>query len=604
MTSPFSTRAASERRKRPFALAAFKSALAAALFNDRLAELDMCQHDSFIEKLVGIFADVGALRAAGHIDDDEANGVFADVKKFAVGVNIPLSLSDEERVLTTYQGSADRPLENAFPRPEEGPFRNDDFRPPFPVDVLPEPFWTFAHDTALNSGLSLDYLCAGVLSAAAAAMGRARVATTVLGTGYEQPPILWLACIGTSAAAKTPALGFSKKMLQAVEASLAPDNEDRKLAWKSRKAAADAARKQYEEQVKRAVGEGLPPPMMTADALEVPPLVKERIIINDPTPEAVIQICSGLPRGVLLFRDELAGWWNAFGRYSQGGGEREMWLEAHDGNSWSSERVKFGNDPVEVPALAVSIVGGTQPAKIRELLSGPADGLVERFLWFWPKFEGTETPTKPVLTGPCIGALKRLRSLDFERGEGDALKPRVVPLTSQALGLLSKFKARANEEARFADEQEAGAIGKADKQVIRLALVLEFMLWAATDEAPEPKAISERSIKGALILWNDYFKHHLRLVVGTDGGRAIGAARDLAQWILDNEVAEFTRTQVCRNAGRKSLRASKDAQAAIDELIEADWLFPNFSRSGGRKGRQKQEYIVNPHVHAGRFRAY
>jgi hypothetical protein len=135
--------------------------------------------------------------------------------------------------------------------------------------------------------------------------------------------------------------------------------------------------------------------------------------------------------------------------------------------------------------------------------------------------------------------------------------------------------------------------------------VLEFMAWAGSSDKAEPEEISARSMKGAIILWRDYFVHHLRLVVeSAGGGRALGAARDLAKWIVNNEVKEFTRTQVRRNAGMKSLKDAQGAQAAIEELCEADWLFPNFSREGGRKGRTKQEYVVNPHVHAGGFRCY
>ena len=45
----------------------------------------------------------------------------------------------------------------------------------------------------------------------------------------------------------------------------------------------------------------------------------------------------------------------------------------------------------------------------------------------------------------------------------------------------------------------AGAIGKAPGHVLRLALVLEFLLWCGDETAPEPDCISADAVRAAAL---------------------------------------------------------------------------------------------------------
>ena len=58
------------------------------------------------------------------------------------------------------------------------------------------------------------------------------------------------------------------------------------------------------------------------------------------------------PKGLLIVRDELAGWIAGMNAYHGGG--RSFWIEAYGGRPYRVER-KSHPDPVIVPRLAVAV---------------------------------------------------------------------------------------------------------------------------------------------------------------------------------------------------------------------------------------------------------
>jgi hypothetical protein len=81
------------------------------------------------------------------------------------------------------------------------------------------------------------------------------------------------------------------------------------------------------------------------------------------------------PMGLLIVRDELAGWIAGMNAYHAGG--RAFWIEAYGGRPYRVER-KADPNPIIVPRLAVAVYGGTQPDKLLRLMRDGADGLLGR----------------------------------------------------------------------------------------------------------------------------------------------------------------------------------------------------------------------------------
>src|SRR5262249_23795604 len=175
---------------------------------------------------------------------------------------------------------------------------------PFPVDALPEPIRGFVDAGARAIGCDPSYLALPLLTAIAAAIGNTR--RLELKRGWSVPPILWTVVVGESGTGKTPpfklamrsvrerqrkALERHAEAVKQHEADLARWEKDM-AAWKrDNKAGADPPTKPEQPQA-------------------------ERFVVSDTTVEALAPILLTNPRGLLLARDELAGWIGSFDRYA------------------------------------------------------------------------------------------------------------------------------------------------------------------------------------------------------------------------------------------------------------------------------------------------
>ena len=102
------------------------------------------------------------------------------------------------------------------------------------------------------------------------------------------------------------------------------------------------------------------PPVKPEEPLAV------RYWCDDLTVEALARLLRDNCCGLLMARDELAGWMGTFDRYCQGkGGDAPRWLEMFGGRSMVIDR-KTGDERVlHVPMAAVSVTGGIQRAVLR-----------------------------------------------------------------------------------------------------------------------------------------------------------------------------------------------------------------------------------------------
>ena len=143
---------------------------------------------------------------------------------------------------------------------------------------------------------------------------------------------------------------------------------------------------------------------------EPPRPTRKRIITNDPTVEKVARLVLENPKGMMLFRDELAGWIGALDKYGGAGGDRAFYLESYGGRAYAVDRMK-DPEPIVVPSLTLSIMGGIQPDRLATLvLSGDDDGLAARFLYLWPERTPPKRPDNPVPSGAKAKLIKLCRS--------------------------------------------------------------------------------------------------------------------------------------------------------------------------------------------------
>jgi hypothetical protein len=191
---------------------------------------------------------------------------------------------------------------------------------------------------------------------------------------------------------------------------------------------------------------------------------------------------SEAPRGLLYERDELAGWFGSFDRYSGNGVDRAFFLEAWNGGAYVCDRVRYHGEPIRIEHASLAIVGGMVPDRLRQTLADADDGLTARLIYVWPE---------PLPIGPLadsgdvksaerrdklMGAARRLRKLEMGADNHGTLAPKALrldPHTPDAFELFDEQRREWVKRARAASGLAAGWAGKNPGRALCLALVFE-----------------------------------------------------------------------------------------------------------------------------------
>lgn len=164
-----------------------------------------------------------------------------------------------------------------------------------------------------------------------------------------------------------------RDVLPEIERRITADFPDRLREWRANVELGKAAEEKWRGEVREAHQHGTPPPLpppMTAGPEPQSPRLRQ----HDVTIEKVASLlATSEPKGLLICRDELAGWIDGMAAYNPGG--RQFWVEAYGGRPYRVERVKHP-EPIDIPRLAVAVYGTTQPDKLALLMRGADDGLL------------------------------------------------------------------------------------------------------------------------------------------------------------------------------------------------------------------------------------
>jgi len=353
----------------------------------------------------------------------------------------------------------------------------------FPLDILPPKLEELIKGAKTALGIPPDFLGASCLLAAAVAAGNTH--QLQIKEAFTQRPIFYLVLIGNPNCNKSGALKFAMKPIT---------NRD-----------GDSYDEYQAQQAEYEVIKGMGKKERQEEGItEMPaPPIYSRSLVSDITPEALASVHQDNPRGIAVFRDELAGWVKDFNRYNQGG-EQEMWLSAWNGDALVIDRKTAG--PVRIKNSFICVAGTIQPAVVEELANGgrAMNGFIDRMLFVWP--EGLEKPKwtddeiNLELLGEYQGAITRLLDLTFDEEN----KAHTLTLKSGAKERLFHFY---NDENKpLCDEAEnellAGIYGKFDLHTARLVIALHLLWWTYQDKGrrpPQPpQQVEERTVEQAI----------------------------------------------------------------------------------------------------------
>jgi Protein of unknown function (DUF3987) len=302
--------------------------------------------------------------------------------------------------------------------------------PAFPETFLPDIMARYASDAARRMQAPLDFIAIPLLIGAATVIGKAFYLAPKAADNWAERACLWGGIIGDVASGKTPSFKTALAPVWRIEAALHQQNAEAMQSYQRKIRAAELYKKQWEKVAKAAIVKGDEPPPLpdAADPGDAP--VMRQIIVNDTPQEKLARIIEQEPRGVLLFRDELSGWFASFNQY-RAGADEQFYLECHAGGVWKQARV---NGDVFIPDIFLNVLGGFQPQVVKEALgarAGHADnGMPARFsLLVYPDpaegFEYVDTRADRAAEGDIHQLFERLAKLDPESFVGP--KPKDEP---------------------------------------------------------------------------------------------------------------------------------------------------------------------------------
>ena len=427
--------------------------------------------------------------------------------------------------------------------------------PPLPRGLLPAAIETFAEREAETKGVVFHASAMSALTVCAAAIpDHVKVRVKVHEDGWHEAPRLWTALIGPPSAKKSPvirgAMAPLKRLEKAAHTRWRDDMED----W---------------ERAKK-LGHGDQP-------------TQRRFVLNDTTIESAGRILAENPHGLLLERDELAGWFGAMDKYSGAKGanaDRAFWLTAWNGGPYNVDRIS--RTSLRIENLSVSILGGIQPSVIRRIAADTVDdGLLQRLI---PVFVDTAGPGAD--TPDTRNAFRDYNSLVARLAE---LPARTFTFSSDAQELRRDFADYADglADLETISPQFAAFAGKLDGLFARLALILHVC-----DHSNPAERISVEVAKRVERVMRAFIvPHALRFYLDLAGDSGILAdARAIGGWILAKRIERLTFGGLT-NAVRVCRAKSRDEVLRMLEPLEMlTWLAPD-------DPAWPRHWKVNPMVH-------
>lgn len=462
--------------------------------------------------------------------------------------------------------------------------------PSFPLHLFGDRWGAWIKDAAEAASAPTDYVGGPLLVAASAVIGNARWAQAY--PGWDEPPHLWVCSVGDSGGSKSPGADpVLKRILPAIEREMQRDFPDKLRDWQARAEIAKAKREAWEKDVRTAAKNGNPPPLPPRDVDPGPPPKAPALRSNDATIEVVAEhLATGSPKGLLMVRDELAG--HLLGMNAYNDGARAFWLESYGGRPYRVDRKK-NPLPINVPHLSCAWWGGTQPARLQEIMDAADDGLLARFMWLWPEPLAFDLPKNaPDMVFP-VAAFMRLHCLQMQMGmEGPA--PILVPLVQDAHHDMRDLAREMQARQKFAGGLMSSALGKGRGLALRMSLIFEHLWWCAQDGTqPPPVAISRRAFAAGAEFVADYAMPMAERTYGDAAApKADRDAATLARWIVATRPEEIQGRALQRDVRLPGLSDADSIRAAAAVLDGAGWFLPAAKPPGA--GRPRVAWTVNP----------
>ena len=437
--------------------------------------------------------------------------------------------------------------------------------PPFPLDVLPRRIRAFVETHSRAIGCDPAALAMSAMSMFSGALDHRFSLQLTKASGFRVRPRLWVALVGDPSTKKSPALSAAHGPLTKYDGRIRSDYKLARAAYKGSEKAAQA--------------KGEPPPPE--------PRKPPRYLTSDVTTEKLGDLLEDSERGILLRRDELAGWIGGMDKYGGAGkgmsSDRAFWLQAYDGGPYSIDRV--GRGEVFVANLSASVIGGIQTTLLPNLRGLTADGLLQRFL---PTMIGEFRFREDISTAVVDEDYGRLLR------ECVKLKPTDLRLTEAGAAVMEQLHRHLHDLERCTKAISPGFqgfVGKLAGLTGSLTLILHLI------QDGDPQAHAQARVEAVTVerverLTHDFIlPHALAFYDGIEGGEGADRLRKIASYILTSGKARIRASDLTNNVRPLRGMGVPELNEALSPLVAGAWLLPD-SASGSHQ--RTTTWRVNP----------
>ena len=517
----------------------------------------------------------------------------------------PLKSTHPGKVRETVEGIHRRYYSNIWQAPVPLP---EGLLPVKPLDplLIPEPLRDWNMDIADRMEIPPDFSAVAVMTALGSVIGRACGIKPKQRDNWTVVPNLWGGVIARPSMKKTPATAEAMKPLDLLEKDARDDFDHAKRFHEYDVEVSDAKRHALRKKIGEAIKNGNEPSTdlrneHISSCVEDAP-TRRRYFTSDATPEAIIDLLKHNPRGILIKRDELIGWFRSLDKDGRENA-RALFLEGWNGTGGFTYDT-IGRGTKDAEAMTLSVFGAITPGPLSDYVyhaakgGGRDDGLLQRFqLLVWPD---ALSDWKNVDRWPNTTAKIRAYEV-FKALAGDI--PGVVDEDGENIPCLrfspggqevfDDFMCRLETRLR-SGEIRCSAIeshlAKYRSLMPSLALVIHLVNVVDGIEAPGP--VSE---KAAVMAdgWCEYLETHAARIYGGAVSPDMESAREIIRHIRKGEIQNGCKPKEIYRRGWSKLNTPESVRSGLKVLEDYDWLTIDRTDTGGRPS----EFIrLNPMI--------
>ena len=474
--------------------------------------------------------------------------------------------------------------------------------PSFDPELLPEALRAWVLDIAFRMKCPPEFPAVAAIVGLAAVVGRKVAIHPKARDNWRVVPNLWGVLIGRPSVLKSPAMAEALKPLDRLEIDakeryekakglFAVDSEVATLNMTAAKSAATKALKDGLQDKARDLLRGA-----VEDVPEEP--VRQRFVTSDATIEKLGELLNQNPNGLLLKRDELAGFLKNLDREDRSH-ERPFYLEAFNGDGrFTVDRI--GRGTVDIESVTLSIIGTIQPGRLAAYVASALsmdsgdDGFIQRFQLAvypdvlrdssyrdqWPDKDAKERAWE---------VFQALAGLATPIEEQSLNEPYALRFDGDAQEMFREWLTDLERELFDSGLHPAMESHLAKYRSLGPSLALLFHLIDGGGLSSVGSVATARAFA-----WCDLLRAHAERIYATAIDQATVAAGSLLVKIRDGKLENPFKVKEVHQKGWTGLDTGESVKSALKVLIEAGHVREETATAGPNGGRPSVNYRVNP----------